>query len=60
MMCERNIDQSVASSRDHAHNLGMCPDRESNWRPLGSQACTQFTEIQQPKQPYRLFLQKRQ
>ena len=31
-----------------ACNPGMCPDWESNWRPFGSQACTQSTE------PYQL------
>ena len=28
---------------DPAHNPGMCPDWESNWRPFGSQARTQAT-----------------
>ena len=31
-----------------AHNSGMCPDRESNQRPLGLQAGTQSTEPHQP------------
>ena len=35
----RKKHQSVASlahvlTRDQAHNIGMCPDRESNWWPL--------------------------
>ena len=30
------------------HNLGMCPDWESNQPPFGSQAGTQCTEPQQP------------
>ena len=33
---------------DLAHNPGMCPDWESNWQPLGSQAGTQSTEPHQP------------
>ena len=28
----------VAPTGDLAHNPGMCPDRESNWRPFGSQS----------------------
>ena len=44
--------QCVVASRtpltgDLAHNPGMCPDWESNWRPFGSQARTQSTEPQQ-------------
>ena len=27
----------VAPTGDLAHNSGMCPDWESNWRPFGSQ-----------------------
>ena len=30
-----------------AHNPGMCPNRESNQRPFGSQAHTQSTELHQ-------------
>ena len=33
---------------DLAHNLGMCPDRESNQQPFALQAGTQSTEPQQP------------
>ena len=32
---------------DLAHNPGMCPDRESNWRPFVSQASAQSTEPHQ-------------
>ena len=32
---------------DLAHNPGMCPDWESNWRPFVSQAGTQSTEPHQ-------------
>ena len=35
---------------DLVHNPGMCPDRESNQRPFGSQAGTQSTEPCQPEQ----------
>ena len=34
---------------DLAHNPGMCPDRESNWRSFGSQSNTQPTEPHQPE-----------
>ena len=34
---------------DLAHNPGMCPDWESNWRPFGSQAGAQSTEPHQPE-----------
>ena len=33
---------------DLAHNPGMCPDWESNWRPFGLQAGSQSTEPHQP------------
>ena len=33
---------------DLAHNPGMCPDWESNQRPLGFQAHAQSTEPHQP------------
>ena len=33
---------------DRAHNPGVCPDWESNWRPLGLQAGTQSTEPHHP------------
>ena len=33
---------------DMAHNPGMCPDWELNWRPSGSQASAQCTEPHQP------------
>ena len=37
-------------TRDLVHNPGVCPDQESNWRPFGSQAHVQSTELQQPGQ----------
>ena len=45
--------QCVAASRvpptGHlACNPGMCPAWESNWRPFGSQAGTQYTEPHHP------------
>ena len=48
---ERNIcvgASHMPPTGDLAHNPGVCPDWESNWRPFGSQAGTQFTESQQP------------
>ena len=54
---ERNINvqeiyKSVASSMpltgNLAYNPGMCPDWDSNWQPLCSQAGTQSTEPYQP------------
>ena len=33
---------------DLAHNPGMCPDWESNWRPFGLHARAQSTEPPQP------------
>ena len=33
---------------DLAYNPGKCPDQETNRRPFGSQASTQFTEPHQP------------
>ena len=38
----------VGPTGDVAHNPGMCPDWESNWRPFCSQAGTQSTEPHQP------------
>lgn len=38
---------SHAPCWDLACNLGMCPDWESNWRPFGSQAYSQSTELHQ-------------
>ena len=37
-----------ASAGDLACNPGMHPDWESKWRPFGSQASTQSTELHQP------------
>ena len=34
----------VPPTGDLAHNPGVCPDQELNWRPPGSQAGTQSTE----------------
>ena len=42
-------------TRDQARNPGMCPDWESNRRPLVLQACTQSTELHQPG-PFLCFL----
>ena len=56
---ERNINEQderglVAShmfpSGDLPHNLGMCPDQESNQQPSGSHAGAQSTEPHQPGQ----------
>ena len=51
-MCERNIDCLVASctpsTRDLAHNPGMCPEGELNWRHFGSQAGAHSAEPHQP------------
>ena len=38
----------MSPTRDLAHNPGMCPDRESNQQPFGSQASTQSIETHQP------------
>ena len=38
----------VLSTRDLAHNAGMCPDWELNQQPLGSQVGPQSTESHQP------------
>ena len=42
----------VASQAPHmgdlAHNPALCPDRESNQQPFGSQSGTQSTEPHQP------------
>ena len=35
-------------TEDLACNPGMCPDRESNWRPFGLQSGAQSTEPHQP------------
>ena len=40
---------------DIACNPGMCPHWELNWRPFGSQASAQSTELHQPG-PGRSFL----
>ena len=52
-MKERNISVWLPltwpPTGDLAHNPGMCPGWESNWRPFGSQAGTQSTEPHQPE-----------
>ena len=51
LMCERYIVASrTPPTGDLAHNPGMCPDWELNWRPFGSQASTESTEPHQPGQ----------
>ena len=45
----------TASTGDLARNPGMCPDWESNQRPLGSQASTQSTQPHQPGHKVYLF-----
>ena len=51
---EGETHQYVVASRpppsgDRACNPGMCPDWELNWRPFGSQAHAQSTELHQPE-----------
>ena len=49
--CPRNTSISCLShapNGDQAHNAGMGPDWESNWRPFSLQAGTQSTESCQP------------
>ena len=41
---------------DLARNPGMCPDWESNWRPLGLQVGTQSTEPHQPEQKFTFYV----
>ena len=41
---------------DLAHNPGVCPDWELNWRPFGLQASTQSTKPHQPGLLFFLFL----
>ena len=45
----------ATSTGDLVHNPGMCPDRELNQQPFGSQAGTQSTEPHQPV-PFAIFL----
>ena len=45
----------VPPTGDVACNPGMCPDWESNLRPVGSQAGTQSTEPYQPGQDIYIF-----
>ena len=41
---------------DLVSNPGMCPERELNQRPFGSQAGTQSTEPHQPGHAFHIFL----
>ena len=43
---------------DLAHNPGMCPDWELNWRPFCSQAGAQSTEPHQPGLALKYSLKK--
>ena len=40
---------------DLAHNPGMCPDWDLNWRPFGLQASIQSTEPHQPGRWYEFL-----
>ena len=51
VMCEGNVDRLPLAHPQLvtlSHHPGTCPDWESNWQPLGSQAGTQSTEPYQP------------
>ena len=48
MVLSHVVASCVPSTGDLACNPGMYPDWESNWRPFGSQASTQFIELHQP------------
>ena len=48
----------IPPTEDLAHNPGMCPDWESNWRPFGSQASVQSTEPHQPGLKINKILKK--
>ena len=39
----------VPPTGDLARNPGMCPDRELNWQPSGSQTGAQSTEPHEPE-----------
>ena len=45
---QRMVASHMAPTGDMAHNPGICPDWESNWRPFGSKAHAQSTELHQP------------
>ena len=45
---QRVVASHVPHTGDPASNPGMCPDWELNWRPFGSQAGTQSTELHPP------------
>ena len=46
----RSVASHLPSSEDLAHNPGMCPHQESNWRIFSAQAGSQSTEPHQPGQ----------
>ena len=52
--------QSAASHSpptwDLACNPGICPYRELNWQPLGSQASTQSAELHQPELELNFYM----
>ena len=55
---EKEKHQHVVASHtlptgDLTQNPGVCPNWESNWRPFGLQAGTQFTDPHQPEQIFR-------
>lgn len=45
---------SYAPKLDETHNPGLCPDRESNRQPFGTQDDAQSTEPLQPAQLLRI------
>ena len=51
-MQERNIDQLLPIctwTKEHTHNLGMCPDWKSNLQPFGYGTMSQPPEPHQPE-----------
>ena len=52
------VTSCTPATGDLAHNPGMCPDWELNWRPFGLQACTQSTEPHQPGLIYLFFRER--
>ena len=51
--CE--IAPHASPTGDLGYNPGMCPDRELNHQPFGSQARGQSTELHQPGEISKLF-----
>ena len=43
------VASNMPCTGDTAHNPGLCPDWELNWRPFSSQASTQSTEPHQQR-----------